>query len=175
MHCEWIRRISFFRWYFGYLYIKISYDHSFWVGVWNILVVNLQIPAYLGSRMSPFFIPKFFLSVCKCCFIRICMFFLSLIFLVNHFWFLLALIGHCESLSLRFFCQTSATDTGRFWADGILFFSALAYFTNPALIIFHCPLSLHQIHSPPTIQFYRLYTLALLYKFTKSLPTYGFV
>ncbi len=52
-----------------------------------------------------------------------------------------------------FFCQTSATDTGRFWADGILFFSPLAYFTNPALIIFHCPLSLHQIHLPPTIQF----------------------
>ncbi len=74
-------------------------------------------------------------------------------FLVSHFWFLLALIGHCDSLLLRFFCQTSATDTGRFWADGILSFSALAYLTNPVLIIFHCPLSLHQIHSPPTIQF----------------------
>ncbi len=74
-------------------------------------------------------------------------------FLVSHFWFFMALIGHCDSLSLRFFCQTSATGIGRFWADGILFFSALAYFTNPALIIFHRPLSLHQIYSPPTIQF----------------------
>jgi hypothetical protein len=31
-------------------------------------------------------------------------------------------------------------------------FSVLLYFSNPALIFFHCPLNLHQIHSPPTIQ-----------------------
>ncbi len=54
--------------FLGYLYIKNSHNPLFFVGVWNIFVVNVQIPAYLGSRGSPR------------CFIRIHMFFLSLIF-----------------------------------------------------------------------------------------------
>ncbi len=119
---------------------------------------------YFGSKFTDSYLPglqgdslflslSFFLCLCKRRFIQIRMFFLLLIFLGSHLWFLLALISHYDSLLLQFFCQISATDTGRFWADGILFFSTLAYLTNPVLIIFHCPLSLHQIHSPPTIQF----------------------
>ncbi len=46
--------------FFWYLYIKKSYHPPFWVSVWNILVVNLQILAYLDSRGSPFFILRVF-------------------------------------------------------------------------------------------------------------------
>ncbi len=163
MHSKWICRIFFFRWFFGYLYIK-KFVRSPFLGwclkYFGSKFTDSRIPGLKGESL---FLYLEFFSFCMQTLLHTNVYVFSIAnFFGSHFWFLLALIGHCDSLSLQFFCQTYATDTGRFWADGIFFFSALAYFTNLALIIFHCPLSSHQIHSPPTIQL-SIYCIPWLY------------
>ncbi len=155
MPCEWIRRISFFQMFF-LLSLYKNFIRSPFLGwclkCFGSKFTDSRIPGLKGDSL---FFNKFFFCVCKCRFIQIRMFFLSLIFLVSHFWILLALIGHCDSLLLRFFLSNF-----RHWHWKILsrwhpflFRFGLSYLTNPVLIIFHCPLSLHQIHPPPTARF----------------------
>ncbi len=121
MHSKWIRRISFFRWFFGLSLYKKFVQSPFLGRCLKYFRSKLTDSCILRLKGESLFLYlSFFLSVCKRCFIQTRMFFLSLIFLVSHFLILLALIGHCDSLLLHIFCQTFAADTGRFWADGIL-------------------------------------------------------
>ncbi len=153
MHCEWIRRISFFRWFFGYLYIKKIVRSPFlgWcLKYFGSKFTDSRIPGLKGD--SPFLILKFF-SFCMQMLFHMNSYVFSITFFVSHFWFLLALIGHCDSLMLRFFLSNFRhwhwKILSRWHPFFLLWLISLIWLSKN----FHCPLSLHQIHSPPTIQF----------------------
>ncbi len=157
MHNKWIRRISFFRWFFWLsLYKKIvpSPFLGWCLKYFGSKFTDSRIPGLKGETL--FLYLEFFSFCMQMLFHTILYVFSIANFFDNHFWILLPLIGHCDSLSLRV-CLSNF----RHWYWKILsrwhpFLSRYGLFhksaSHPPLIIFHCPLSSHQIHSPPSIQ-----------------------
>ncbi len=132
------------------------------------LYLLYRFPPTWAQGGFPFLTKNFSLSVCKRCFLQIHVQnlydFQSLIFVVSHLIFLMAVISHCDSLSLRVLFSNFQCLQQKILSRWHHFsFLMFGYFTNPPLIMFHCPLCSHPIDSSTTIQLSTDCTLLKLY------------